>query len=224
MDHYEFKLKYYFPRDPVNSVCILFHHVCCLDGVEMVNILCDNRFIQSMHSTIENSNVVDLAKGSMPQDALKNLIWCIYFSADQDDKGEDGWESFYYYTDKREDLKKAGTAEPWEKFGCLEDVYNVRWQTICKLQMLVDSRWECCWKTACWCFMPTYNGPTPNPNKDKKSTQSKHKHLQTECEIIITHSIRCCSGTPTGNQIHKMDLVVLCLVELVLRTQSMLLL
>ena len=54
----------------------------------------------------------------MPQDALKNLIQCMYFSDGRDDEREDCWDAFYL--DKKEG-PKAGTVQHQNKLGCLED-------------------------------------------------------------------------------------------------------
>ena len=82
IDHEGFKPKYYCPCDPVNPICILTHHVCRLYGVKIANMLCGNRSISQMYSTIEYFHAVGPVKESVPQDAFKDLIWCMHFSDD----------------------------------------------------------------------------------------------------------------------------------------------
>ena len=62
----------------------------------------------------------------MPQGALQDLIQCMHFADDWDDKrGE--WDSFYM--DKKEGLKD-NTAQHRKKHGQLEDAYNKMWEEI----------------------------------------------------------------------------------------------
>ena len=76
-----------------------------------------------MYSTTESFDTVDLVEESMPQDALKDLIWCMYFADNWDDKmGE--WDSFYIDT---KESSKDGTAQHQKKDGQLGDANNKRW-------------------------------------------------------------------------------------------------
>ena len=77
----------------------------------MANMLCGNKSIPGMYSTTEYFDAVGLVKESMPQDALKDLVWCMHFADDWDDK-RGVWESFYM--DKKEVLKD-GTAQHRKK-------------------------------------------------------------------------------------------------------------
>ena len=99
--------------------------MCCLYGIKMTNMLCGNISIYDMYSATEYFDAVGLAKESMPQDALKDLIWCMYFSDDWDNTG---WNSLLYST---KEAQKDGTAQHQKKHAQLEDTYNARWQAAC---------------------------------------------------------------------------------------------
>ena len=82
----DFKPKYYCSHDPVNPTSILPHHVCHLYIIKMTNILCGNIFVCDMYSTTEYFDAASPVKESMPQDTLKDLVWCMHFSDDWDDE------------------------------------------------------------------------------------------------------------------------------------------
>ena len=79
-----------------------------------------------MHSTTEYFDAVGPVKESMLHDALKDLIWWMYF-ADNWYNERGAWESFYM--DKKE-VPNDGTAQHHKKHAQLEDAYNLRWQDI----------------------------------------------------------------------------------------------
>ena len=58
-------------------------------------------------------------KESIPQGALSDLIWCMYFSDDWDDE-RGKWDSFYV---KKKEGPKDGIAQH-QKHGQLEDAYT----------------------------------------------------------------------------------------------------
>ena len=74
IEHHGFNSKYYCPRNPVKSLSILPHPVCCLYSIKMANILCGNRFICDTYSITEYFDTVSPVKENMPQDILKDLI------------------------------------------------------------------------------------------------------------------------------------------------------
>ena len=82
IDHHGFKPAYYCPRDPVNPASIFPHCVSRLYGVKITNMLCGDKFVYDMYSTIEYFDAVHPVKESMPQDALNFLIQCMHFSDD----------------------------------------------------------------------------------------------------------------------------------------------
>eukprot|EP00957_Ditylum_brightwellii_P044092 3345554-Ditylum_brightwellii.AAC.1 len=62
----------------------------------------------------------------MPQDAFKDLCWCMHFA---DDWEEDDalWNEKYHHVKEE---PSEDTAHYWRKFGMLEDTYNKQWQAI----------------------------------------------------------------------------------------------
>ena len=112
IDHHGLKPKYYCPCDPENPICILSHHVCRLYGIKRTNMLCGNRSIRDMYAYFDADGPV---KESMPQGALKDLIWGMHFSDDWDDTGLD---EFLHSTKK---APKDGIAQHQKKRAQLED-------------------------------------------------------------------------------------------------------
>ena len=93
MNHCGLKSKYYCPRDPINHIHILHHHVCCLYVIRIANMLCGNISILQMHSASEYFDTVGPVKESMPQYTFKGLLECMYFSDDWDEDRGDGIQS-----------------------------------------------------------------------------------------------------------------------------------
>ena len=78
MDHHWFKPKYYSPKDPMNLIFILPHHVCCLCGIKIANMNFGNTSILQMYSTTEYFDAVGLVKGIMSQDPRQGIGFLLY--------------------------------------------------------------------------------------------------------------------------------------------------
>ena len=88
-------------------ICILPPHVCCLYGGKIANMLCGNTSIRNMYLTTEYSDAVGPVKDSMPQNALKDLIWCMYFADDWNETGQ--WENSFILPRKPQRLEQLDT-------------------------------------------------------------------------------------------------------------------
>ena len=130
-DHRGFKPKYYYcPRDPINLVHILPHHVCCLYCIYITNLLRDSTSIDKMYSTKEYFDAVGLVKESMPQDSFKDLRWCMHFSDDWDDEMEDWWDAYYRGQGRskaRDSLAFTKICSAWRCLQCKMADHHQRW-------------------------------------------------------------------------------------------------
>jgi len=74
IDNKGFKPKLYDPNNVEHPIVIRPHHMCCLYGVKIANMLCGNRSIRQMYSTTKYFDAVGPVEESMPEDAYKYLI------------------------------------------------------------------------------------------------------------------------------------------------------
>ena len=68
-------------QNSCKPIYVLPHHVCCIYGVKMANMICGKRSIWNMYSITESFDAVGPVKKSMPQGALQDLKSCMHLQS-----------------------------------------------------------------------------------------------------------------------------------------------